>query len=182
MSEICLLPVRWLGFNAGKDAKGQLKLDWQVADEVNTLAYEIESSTSGMHWRKLGRIDIHEGGSQTGRYTFSSLQAFSGLVYFRIKQIDLSGQYGLSAVKFVEFLSGETIRIWPNPAVNQVQVEVKESSDLELLDQFGKLFYRAKILPGYPQYISLEKLPKGVYIMRFLDISGRSTVKRLVKQ
>ena len=181
MSEICLLPVRWLGFSAGKDAKGQLKLDWQVADEVNTLAYEIESSTSGMHWQKLGRIDIHEGGSHTGRYTYSSQQPFSGLVYFRIKQVDLSGLYGLSAVKFVEFSSGETIRIWPNPAVNQVQVEVKESSDLELLDQFGKLFYRAKIMPGYPQYISLEKLPKGVYIMRFLDISGRSTVKRLVK-
>jgi hypothetical protein len=103
------------------------------------------------------------------------------LVYFRIKQVDLSGLYGLSAVKFVEFSMGETIRIWPNPAVNQVQVEVKENSDLELLDQFGRTFYRAKILPGYPQYISLEKLPKGIYIMRFLDISGRSTVKRLVK-
>jgi hypothetical protein len=181
MSEICLLPVRWLGFSAGKDAKGQLKLDWQVGDEVNTLAYDIESSTNGMQWRKLGQIDTHEGGSHTGRYTYSSQQPFSGLVYFRIKQVDLSGLYGLSAVKFVEFSMGETIRIWPNPAVNQVQVEVKENSDLELLDQFGRTFYRAKILPGYPQYISLEKLPRGVYIMRFLDMSGRSTVKRLVK-
>jgi hypothetical protein len=181
MSEICLLPVRWLGFSAGKDAKGQLKLDWQVADEVNILAYEIESSTNGMQWRKLGQIDIHEGSSRTGRYTYSSLQPFSGLVYFRIKQVDLSGQFGLSAVKFVEFSIGETIRIWPNPAVNQVQVEVKENSDLELLDQFGRIFYRAKIMPGYPQYVNVEKLPRGVYILRFLDMSGKSTVKRLVK-
>jgi hypothetical protein len=181
MSEICLLPVRWLGFSAGKDAKGQLKLDWQVADEVNILAYEIESSTNGMQWRKLGQIDIHEGSSRTGRYTYSSLQPFSGLVYFRIKQVDLSGQFGLSAVKFVEFSIGETIRVWPNPAVNQVQVEVRENSDLELLDQFGRIFYRAKIMPGYPQYVNVEKLPRGVYILRFLDMSGKSTVKRLVK-
>jgi hypothetical protein len=103
------------------------------------------------------------------------------LVYFRIKQVDLSGQFGLSAVKFVEFSIGETIRVWPNPAVNQVQVEVRENSDLELLDQFGRIFYRAKIMPGYPQYVNVEKLPRGVYILRFLDMSGKSTVKRLVK-
>jgi hypothetical protein len=58
---------------------------------------------------------------------------------------------------------------------------VKENSDLELLDQFGRIFYRAKIMPGYAQYINLEKLPRGVYIMRFVDMSGRLTVKRLVK-
>lgn len=182
VSEICILPVRWLGFNAGKDAKGQLKLDWQVADDANAIAYEVEYSRNGMQWLKLGQVDVYENSSHTGRYTFHSMQPFTGLVYFRIRQIDLSGQYGFSAVRLVEFSSVETVRIWPNPAVNQVQVEVKESSDLELLDQVGSVFYRTKVRPGYPQYISLEKLPKGVYIMRFLTITGSSSVKRLVKQ
>jgi hypothetical protein len=181
MSEICLLPVRWLSFSAGKDAKGHLKLDWQVADEVNTLAYEIESSTNGMQWRKLGQIDIHEGSSHSGRYTYSSLQAFNGLVYFRIKQIDLSGQYGFSTVRFVQFSKSETFKFWPNPAVVQIQVEATLGGGMQILNQFGRLLIQTKILPGYPQFINIGQLPKGVYILRFQDNSGQVTVSRLMK-
>jgi hypothetical protein len=181
VSEICILPVRWLGFNAGKDAKGQLKLDWQVADDANAIAYEVEYSRNGMQWLKLGQVDVYESSSHTGRYTFHSLQSFNGLVYFRIRQLDLSGQYGFSAVRVVEFSKSETFRFWPNPAIMQIQVEASQAGELQILNQYGQLHIQTKVLPGYAQFISIGHLPKGVYILRFQDLSGNATVSRLLK-
>ena len=182
MSEICLLPVRWLGFNAVKDAKGQVKLDWQVADEGNIVAYEVESSNNGMQWRKMGQVDVGLENNHAGRYSFSVLQQFSGKVYFRVKQVDLNGKYGFSTVKFLEFSNLQSFRFWPNPAVSQIQVETSESGDLQLFDLSGKCRQQIKILPGYSQFINLNQLPRGIYVLRFQDASGKVQTSRLVKQ
>jgi Secretion system C-terminal sorting domain len=109
------------------------------------------------------------------------MQPFNGLVYFRIRQIDLSGQYGFSAVRHVEFFKGEIFKFWPNPAVMQIQVEATQAGELQILNQFGRLHIQSKILPGYAQFINIGHLPKGVYILRFQDLSGNATVSRLMK-
>ena len=181
MSEICLLPVRWLGFNATKDAKGMVKLDWQVADEGNVVAYEVECSNNGMQWRKMGQVQVEFENTHSGRYSFSVLQSFSGKVYFRIRQVDLNGQYGFSVVKFLEFSSTQSFRFWPNPAVSQVQVEANESGELQLLDLTGKCRQQLKVLPGYVQYIQIESLPRGIYILRFQNASGKVETSRLLR-
>lgn len=182
MSEICLLPVRWLGFNAVKDSKGQVKMDWQVADEGNIVAYEVESSNNGMQWRKMGQVDVGLENNQAGRYSFSVLQPFSGKVYFRVKQVDLNGKYGFSTIKFLEFSNVQLFRFWPNPAVSQVQLEAKEAGELQLLDLTGKCRQQFKVLPGYVQYIQIESLPRGIYVLRFQDVSGKVQTSRLIKQ
>lgn len=182
MSEICLLPVRWLGFTAAKDTKGMVKLDWQVADEGNVVAYEVECSNNGMQWRKMGQVQVEFENTHSGRYSFSVLQSFSGKVYFRIRQVDLNGQYGFSVVKFLEFSSTQSFRFWPNPAVSQVQVEANETGELQLLDLTGKCRQQLKVLPGYVQYIQIESLPRGIYVLRFQDVSGKVQTSRLVKQ
>jgi hypothetical protein len=181
MSEICLLPVRWLGFSAVKDAKGQVKLDWQVADEGNVVAYEIECSNNGMQWRKMGQVQVEFENIHSGRYTFSVMQSFSGRVYFRIRQVDLNGQYGFSVVKFLDFSNVQAFRFWPNPAVSQVQVEANEPGELQLLDLTGKCRQQLKVLPGYVQYIQIESLPRGIYVLRFQDTSGKVQTSRLLR-
>jgi len=152
-----------------------------VAEESNVTMYEVEYSRNGMQWVKLGQVEAYEGSGHSGRYTFNSMQSFSGLVYFRIRQIDLSGQYGYSAVRFLEFSKGESFKFWPNPAVMQIQVEATEAGEMQILNQFGRLQIQQKILPGYAQFINIGQLPKGVYVLRFQDISGQVTISRLMK-
>jgi hypothetical protein len=182
MSEICLLPVRWLRFNAAKDTKGMVKLDWQVADEGNVVAYEVECSNNGMQWRKMGQVDVGLENNYSGRYSFSIMQPFNGKIYFRVKQVDLNGQYGFSVVKLLEFSSAQSFRFWPNPAVSQIQVESCQSGDLQLLDLSGKCRQQIKILAGYSQFIALSHLPKGIYILRLQEASGKVHFSRLLRQ
>jgi hypothetical protein len=182
MSEICLLPVRWLGFSAVKDTKGQVKLDWQVADEGSVLKYELEASNNGMQWRKIGQVDVGVENNNSGRYNYTVLQPFNGKVYFRVKQVDLNGQYGFSTIRFLEFSNLQVFRFWPNPAVSQIQVESIEAGELQLLDLSGKCRQQIKIQPGYSQFIQLNNLQRGIYLLRFQETSGMVHISRLVKQ
>jgi hypothetical protein len=135
-----------------------------------------------MHWRKMGQVDVGLENNHAGSYSFSVLQPFSGKVYFRVKQVDLNGKYGFSAVKVLEFSNLQVFRFWPNPALSQIQVESSESGDLQLLDLSGKCRQQIKVLPGYSQFIQLNQLPRGIYVLRFQDASGKVQASRLVKQ
>ncbi len=51
-----VLPIQWLNFTAQQQAKGEVLLNWSIANELNTNDFTIECSNDGLSWKQLATI------------------------------------------------------------------------------------------------------------------------------
>ncbi|WP_188112200.1 T9SS type A sorting domain-containing protein [Aquimarina sp. RZ0] len=78
----------------------------------------------------------------------------------------------------------ELIRIYPNPAVNEIQIsEIQSNNRLSIYDANGR-FVKQIIDYSKDETINVTELPSGIYIVEivFFDYKRKSIVKRFIKQ
>jgi len=125
------LPVSWLYVKALLNNNNGI-ISWGTGSEQNTDRFEVEHSTDAVHFSKIG-TRVAAGNSNTAThysYTHSGLP--QGMNYYRIKQLDIDGNYKYSSV--VVLLNRNGLRntiIAPNP-VSDV-LHIIEPSQAKLL-------------------------------------------------
>ena len=80
-----------------------LELKWQTASEVNNEKFEIEMSRDGRNFQKVGEVKGNSTTLAIGNYSFLITNPSLGLSYYRLKQMDFSGQFEHSDVVSVRF-------------------------------------------------------------------------------
>lgn len=126
------LPVKFLSFNAVKNNNTAL-LNWAVENEDGmTLNYEVEKSINGVDFSTVTSINALNNGRAGNSYNFtidnlSAIRA-TGIIYFRIKQIDRDGRFVYTQIRSVR-LDGKALAIgvYPNP----IRTVANVSFDLE---------------------------------------------------
>ncbi len=89
-----------------------IRVDWQVASQVNVARYEVEHSVDGRQFSKLGE----EAAANTSRYSWLHAGVSAGTHFYRIRAVDQSGAARYSSVVKVLVGSGKTgITVSPNP-------------------------------------------------------------------
>lgn len=63
------------------------------------------------------------------------------------------------------------LTVYPNPFTNELHLTIKSNSEIEIFDLKGMLVYTS-FLPLGETTLNLEKLKKGLYIMKLTDDSG----------
>lgn len=189
------LPVEWLSFSAqGQDRS--IRLDWQTATETNNLGFDIERSTDGRNFEKVGFVRSEGNSNAVQTYTYLDRAVQVGpLYYYRLKQLDADGSSEYSVIQ-VARLTGSAIGDWqvsipaPNPINETTTVNVFAPTDstatFEILDQQGRRIQNGQLylLGGRDNYISLaavSRLPAGLYIWR-LRAGGTTYSRKLLKQ
>jgi hypothetical protein len=105
------LPVQFLSFSAKNINNKEVALNWEVAQEQNVQAYQIERSADGVNFTSIG--DITASGSTT--YNFTDAFPLFGKSYYKIKVIDIGGAYKYSVIKSVDVKSAVKLSLQPNP-------------------------------------------------------------------
>ena len=133
-----ILPVEYLYFNATYNTNERSgELNWATANEWESSHFEIERSVNDpRNWKKVGEIKSQGYSDSASEYSFTdtNLPASGGNIFYRLKQVDLGGDFGYSVTKAiqVEALDGSTSWIvYPNPSAMGSMVNV------ELLDKSG---------------------------------------------
>ncbi|PQA59608.1 T9SS type A sorting domain-containing protein [Siphonobacter curvatus] len=149
------LPVTWVKVTGQRLSENQVKVSWETATEVNNQQFEVQRS--GQATEGFETIATVRGGltsSRTLRYESIDANSFSGISYYRIKQIDTDGSYTFSKVVSVQgFEQVLTVRAFPNPAVRQKitfqlsGLKAPQSVAIELYDSRGMLVYQQKDQP-----------------------------------
>ncbi|MEO1437335.1 MAG: hypothetical protein AAFV80_17465 [Bacteroidota bacterium] len=118
------LPVEMSYFYADKYDRSSV-LQWGTETEINNLGFEIQWSTNGVVWERIGYAEGNGNSDQPNHYEFEDDSPMPGSNYYRLKQIDFDGSFKFSDVRIVEFeaLSLETVTLYPNPAVNVLNVD-----------------------------------------------------------
>jgi len=170
------LPVNWLYVRAKLVTDGNEALvQWGTSSEVDNDYFEIQRSNDGVNFTVIG---IEEA-SRTGRgeYVWLDEKPYTGVVYYRIRQVDFDGTYSFSKVVSVNFKPKEdknSLMVYPNPT-NSRNVNLLVNSNLEseitfrIFNAIGKQIFTNTIkLTKGVNNIKINKLPympSGMYII-----------------
>jgi hypothetical protein len=159
-------------------------LTWQSASEVNTDNFDIERSTDGQQFDKIGTIKAQ---GKAATYDFLDKGGpLSITTYYRLKINDLDKKSAYSKViTLAPKAKGLTAKAYPNPAhdVLTVDIEVEKKSDLtiELRDILGRLIWASNALyteGSLSLPIPLTGVVNGNY---FLKVSnGLTTIQQKI--
>ncbi|MEM6263696.1 MAG: T9SS type A sorting domain-containing protein [Bacteroidota bacterium] len=83
-------------------------------------------------------------------------------------------------------IEGSTIRIWPNPAQDQVWVEVEGTNkglplSVSLLDLQGRSLLTKEFATGDPNPLEVNGLPSGLYLIRIQSPTTQRYAKLLIR-
>lgn len=183
-----VVPVKFLGFTAIKNNNSAL-LNWSVENEdANTANYEVEKSLNGIDFSKIGTLPALNNGRTSNVYSYtqtnlSSIRS-SGVIYFRIKQIDRDGKFVYTEIRSVRLDSkGLAVGVYPNPIklTANVSFDLAEASDvlIKVIDASGKQVAISQV-QGFKganvSKVNMAKLATGSYT---LSVQAGTDVKTI---
>lgn len=112
------LPVTYaVALQSRAVAQRGIELTWITAVERYAARFEVERSTDGIVFEKLGELAAAGNSTQQQDYQFWDKNPVSGRNYYRLRQVDLDEQFAFSNMVRADWKSGE-ISVFPNPATD----------------------------------------------------------------
>jgi hypothetical protein len=190
---LSILPAKGLQLTATRN-QNNVSLNWKTISEINSDYFEVERSTDGRNYIKVGSNVKAVGNSDTEKYYQAAddvKDITTPTVYYRIKLTDVNGKTAYSNVVIVKLPeNGAIIRVSPNPFTNQITVnalvENNGSLGIRMMDMSGRTISNItqRITKEVPAITirDLNNLNKGIYLVEVTDMqSGKKRVFKLEK-
>lgn len=165
------LPVELLHFKATAVGSKTL-LEWKTASELNNSHFEIERSPDAINFEKIGEMDGAGNSNIEIHYEHTDEFPMGGINYYRLKQVDLNEAFEFSNIVSVYFEESLSISVFPNPASQQIFVQLKDNQNdlrLQIFNLTGQLLMESMLPKGDNRAeMDVSKLPKGVYHVRIM--------------
>jgi len=161
-------------------------LQWKVANETNNNYFSVEHSANGTNFQPIGKVAGNGTVATQQKYQFNDNNPVKGLNFYRLKQVDYDGNSTYSNVVTVTFENVAAIfRIFPNPAVNNINVSLPLSAATSVINVFdlnGKKVLEKQISNNtVSQSLDVSRLAAGVYNVTLVQGTQQQTIK-LVKE
>lgn len=176
------LPAKFLSLKAERKSETRVVVKWETANEMNMTGYEVERSLgNATQFEKTGFVPATGETNGSFSYEFPDANDFSGISYYRIKQLDRDGKYSYSKNVAVKgYSKSEGLEIFPNPVQNELQVVITVTNGgpvaIHLLDVNGRLVQQhQRVLSkgGNMFTLSTTALPAGTYFLRTVTPSEK---------
>ena len=163
-----------------------MEVDWSVVEDINTRKYEIQRSSNGVNFSKVGEVAA-KAISGNLSYQWLDHQPMAGKNFYRVRGVNADGKYLLSKIAWVNIDAPSTaaepsVKIYPNPVVGQqfnLQLTdmPKGQYSLQLLNAQGQVLFTKEISHSggtASQVISINNsLPAGIYLLQVINGSTR---------
>jgi hypothetical protein len=173
------LPVELLDFKGRNTTTGNA-LSWTTASEQNNAGFDIEASSDGLHFEKIGFVKGNGTTNVKHQYDFLDKTSLANLMYYRLQQTDNDGtkkaSFIISIQKDDTFLG---LKAYPNPTTNgiiSVEWNNQATGEIWVVDAIGKTIFQQSIteLKGENQLkIDISLWSSGLYFIK----SGDEVVK-----
>jgi hypothetical protein len=179
--------VQFISVSAAK-ASGGITVNWTVAQESEVDHYEVEKSFDGVNFGVAGSVKFKEVNTLVNKYSFTDVgTANTDKVYYRIRQVDHNLFYTLSSIVMVKTAPDKILQIWPNPASDQVTVNITvnnaQATYIDMLDLTGSklLTKQVNLMAGANSIIikNLNSFSPGVYLFKIVA-DGETTMQKIV--
>ena len=171
------LPVELIDFT-GRNEKIQNLLFWKTATETNNKGFDIETSKDGVNFQSLEFVKGRGTTSETQNYTFTHRLTAneSGVLYYRLKQMDTNVQFEYSKTIAIRSEGKKnSIAVYPNPSNGLYTIVPNEKDEIEQISLMSITGQSIDVNISNNQ-LDLSNEPNGVY---FLQVNGQNI--RLIK-
>lgn len=170
------LPVDLPFFAAMPVNNENVKIIWTTAQENQNKYFEVQRSSDGIIFQTLQKIPSKDPfSSQTIHYETIDENPKRGLNYYRLKQVDINGNFSFSEIRTVLFqkLPNEFV-VFPNPIANgqllQINTSFSENYTFTLYNSEGKRVLRQAQIGDAAMLI--DDLEVGFYFYR-IETGGK---------
>jgi hypothetical protein len=161
-----------LGDFSGTPDNCDALLKWTTSHESELASFEIEQSTDGVSFNKVGVLAA-KNATNGASYQFVSPQS-KGLNYYRLKMIDNNGQYVYSKIVSVQTSCNKKIvKLFPNPVITNQLLNVNISGyekniKAELYSVTGQLIKSYQVKNG-SNTLTLDRIAQGTYTLKVTE-------------
>jgi hypothetical protein len=177
---LALLPVDLISFNGNAD-RNDAVLRWQTGTEQNSARFDIERSTNGVDYLKIGEVAAKGIASV---YQFNDQNLQDGGYYYRLRQVDNDGRsiYSRSIKLNISTAASNSYRILNNPAHQYVDILMpsqRSISSARIMDMNGRVVSQYTIPTGTGNYRiqGIDRLSPGIYVVEIQTTTERKVLK-----
>jgi hypothetical protein len=187
------LPLKLTAFTAALNSKqDKVNLNWSTMSEINVSHFEIERSTDGNTYTHLAlNFAASNSGSKHDYDYMDDVSSLSGVIYYRLKMVDIDGKYSYSNVRMVRI--GRTndkvvvINTFPNPVTSELRVTIPNSwqnkkVNYEVIANNGQLVSKNETgNASQTETINVSNLAPGFYIVK-VSCNRETAQQKIIKQ
>lgn len=182
------LPVKWLDITATAKNKRN-ELNWKVVCDNATSKFEIEKSINGKEFNKIDEVKAKTDNCVEQTYTYSDYNIDNVNLFYRIKEIDIDGQYIYSKTVSVSNQSlNKSISVYPNPGETSLNIILNdlETGNMEvgLYSADGKLVKLLKLYKPDTQFLTtmdIRDISNGLYILKAYINQKQKGITKVIK-
>jgi len=183
-TNITFLPVELIYFRGQKIA-GNIVLQWTTASEINNAGFEIQKSRDARDWQIIEFIEGQGTTDEINDYQYLDKNSFSGINYYRLKQIDYDGAFEYSKVIAVQYDNSEnTLQVFPNPSNRLISVQINNSSNqkmkVKITDNLGRIIWESGLIKDESNWRKEMEIEKnGIYFVT-AQVGGEAHYQRII--
>ena len=174
------LPITLIGFN-GRITDEKISLYWNTSSELNMKNIFVEKSSDGVSFHNLAQI-LPKGINGNGA-TYNTIDhfPFAGFNYYRLKFLDLDGNFGYSDIIKLRMPGKELVvtQLGPSPVSDVLHVlllsDKRQVVKFSIFDVAGKLLQSNAIFVNQGTNdvsTSLGNLANGIYLIHVKNEQG----------
>lgn len=167
------LPVEIVLFEAVKKGSA-VQLDWKSSFEKNSSHYIVEKSADAVNFKEFAQVQSlnQEEGSA---YQVFDNAPYLGYNYYRLKMVDIDGQFQYSPTRHVIFEKNNQAldyRIYPNPSTGLITFEFpattqNENLVINITNMTGRVVQQYKCTSQDRLIqMNLSQLPRSTYFVQ----------------
>ena len=185
-----VLPVQLLYFNVYRENNNLVRCEWSTASEINNDYFAIEGSKDGTTFERIGMMQGAGNSSITLNYVFYDHEPYSGLSYYRLRQVDYNGQYKYSPIRQVYMVYKDTfelITIYPNPSSEYIHYTIASEErgmvTVKVMDVLGReVISTEEVIEGgvTTKKLNTISLANGSYLLQISTKTQKKVQKQFV--
>jgi hypothetical protein len=182
------LPVLIKYFVSENQPEDRILLKWATVSEKDFEQFVIQRSVDGINYTDIGAVagagrnlsDV------TTKYSFEDEFPLLGLTYYRLKAVDLDGEFEFFGPVAVRIHGEKIFSVYPNPASGnkiyfQQNFSASELDHVILSNQNGVELYNGSIRDLQSTVTFESRLPSGIYVVRYIGQNFENVSRLIVK-
>jgi hypothetical protein len=111
-----------------KALNNKIQVSWTVSAERGNIGFEVERSTDGISFEKIGFVASLGNINSLRHYSFDDKTAKVGvLYYYRLQQVNEGGNHYTPTVT-ARLNGNTTVQLYPNPVMDEAFVEIQQTN------------------------------------------------------
>ena len=183
-----VIPVELTSFTVSESSAG-VELKWTTATELNNRGFAIERKKLN-DWDVVGFVEGSGTSTSPNEYAFSDRNISAGKYSYRLKQIDVDGEFKYSQEIEIEISAPKEFRLeqnYPNPfnPTTMLNYQLPETNHiiLKIFDALGievaTLVNEVKEAGSYSSQFNASILPSGIYFA-MLQYNGKQLIQKMI--